>query len=350
MNHLEKVLQKQSIVVYPHVMDTTASSLLSNKSLFSRDHSMMLYPPYMDFIHEMLVPQFKEQLQTSFFQYTKLRISNNNNHTDASFFHRDVIYYPHGSNQQSPMIYTCLYYVDPGVIEIIPGSDRYTSREPTKSVFETRQRYEIPASSLVIFRSTLLHRGCFQKERMNQPRRLIQLFDCFLNEQDMQTYLSHMLMVRKPVSIPTTNQPSRWAQWIGYFSTISSPVVFQTILYASFQVALSGYNPVHTRLWLDQHDYKHVYFLSSDAEQPSLDWTVCSQQKEDQWLPSNCYLYSPTCKVTLLPFSKWNGLKHVQYTVPYQRYLWQSMEIFVLRLLYSIVIVFVVWYFLFSFR
>ena len=52
--------------------------------------------------------------------YTKYRVSNNTNSSDAGTFHRDIIMF-NKSNTKIPS-YTCLLYLDESNMEIIPES------------------------------------------------------------------------------------------------------------------------------------------------------------------------------------------------------------------------------------
>ena len=57
-------------------------------------------------------------------QYTKYRVSNNNNSTDAAILHRDIISYVEEENLP---IYTCVIYLDVTTMELLPESHKKTS-------------------------------------------------------------------------------------------------------------------------------------------------------------------------------------------------------------------------------
>lgn len=104
----------------------------------------------------------------------KYRASNNNNSTDAGMFHRDI----HLTQLVSVPIYTCLLYLDDSEMEIVPKSHSSPVMSYVESVqfFLTRKRLKIPAGSILLFHSSLIHRGIFEKPQKN--RRLIQQFTC----------------------------------------------------------------------------------------------------------------------------------------------------------------------------
>ena len=109
-------------------------------------------------------------------RYVKYRVSDNNNSSDASTFHRDVICL--GDWQP---VFTCLSYLDASVMELIPRSHVVlrTSVSEAVSLYPERIRIAMKPGDLLVFCATLLHRGIFT-ERV-EHRRLIQVFDVYPN-------------------------------------------------------------------------------------------------------------------------------------------------------------------------
>ena len=107
----------------------------------------------------------------------KYRVSNKNNSTDAAAFHRDVIIQKKNINKVN--IFTVLSYLDLAYIELVPN----THFSPHMKYWEAYLKYKkkkkilIYPHNLVIFYSTLIHRGIFYNN-LQKNRRLIQMFDC----------------------------------------------------------------------------------------------------------------------------------------------------------------------------
>jgi len=126
--------------------------------------------------------------------YTKFRVSNNNNSVDAGGFHRDII----TLHKNVPLlpVYTCLCYLDKTVMELIPG----THKTPAMSYMDALSRFgdsirlPLNPTDLLIFNSSLIHRGIFT-ENLGQ-RRLIQVFNCFLNKSDFMKYSPKLLDIK----------------------------------------------------------------------------------------------------------------------------------------------------------
>jgi len=104
----------------------------------------------------------------------KYRASNNNNSTDAGMFHRDI----HLTQLDKYPIYTCLLYLDDAIMEVVPGSHRVAVMTFWESLqfYPLRKKLQILPGSILIFHSSLIHRGVFGKPQKN--RRLIQQFTC----------------------------------------------------------------------------------------------------------------------------------------------------------------------------
>jgi hypothetical protein len=153
-------------------------------------------------------------------QYAKYRVSNNNNSVDASTFHSDIVCL----DEWVPSM-TCLTYLDNTILEVIP--DSHKSKTRLFDIFDA-VRLKIGPGDILLFYSTLLHRGIFTEKLPN--RRLIQVFDCFANEEVANQHLANM------IHVPGTDKFSNWMLWgsrqsvvapiiniFGYYSFISCP-------------------------------------------------------------------------------------------------------------------------------
>ena len=118
--------------------------------------------------------------------YVKFRISDNNNSADSSAFHRDVFSQTY-KNEVLPC-FTCVMYLDKTIMEIIPGTHK-TSFIPYSEMWNTHskiQQVTLEPGDVLIFYSTLMHRGIFTEGLKH--RRVIQIFEMFSNREDFQKY------------------------------------------------------------------------------------------------------------------------------------------------------------------
>jgi hypothetical protein len=120
--------------------------------------------------------------------YTKYRVSNNNNSTDAAVFHRDLIYYT--SNKP---IFTCLTYLDNTIMEVIPFSHNKISMSYSEILYLKPKKIYMEAGDILIFYSSLIHRGLFTENSKN--RRLIQVFEVYRNNNDFIKYNNKILQL-----------------------------------------------------------------------------------------------------------------------------------------------------------
>ena len=101
----------------------------------------------------------------------KFRASNNNNNVDASQPHRDVKVL--GNKFEN--VYTVLYYVDDADLEVYLGSHR----GKFAALSAKAKRIQLSAGDMVIFHSSMLHRGIYSDCRCAKDnRRVLQMFDC----------------------------------------------------------------------------------------------------------------------------------------------------------------------------
>lgn len=130
----------------------------------------------------------------------KYRVSNNNNSTDASTFHRDIIcqdiYYTNKNEWKLNPSMTVLSYLDTTVMEIIPGSHLHPVIEWSDmiSTYNKKQKMTLHPGDILLFYSTTLHRGIFSENLEN--RRLIQVFETFKTQAEYQRYSNDIYHVK----------------------------------------------------------------------------------------------------------------------------------------------------------
>jgi hypothetical protein len=157
--------------------------------------------------------------------YVKFRVSDNNNSSDASTFHRDII------AQKNKLIpsYTCLSYLDTTVMEIIPGSHKnlFIPLSDIISTYGKRMRIQMNPGDILIFQSTMLHRGIFFQNNQKN-RKLIQVFEVFPSKQLLLEYKDNFIHVEGKEAYSGTMQflskyslPTYFLNWIGYINASS---------------------------------------------------------------------------------------------------------------------------------
>jgi hypothetical protein len=107
-------------------------------------------------------------------QVIKYRVSDFSN-SDATTFHRDVV-----CNREWQPYLTCLTYLDETVMQLIPQSHRQPSLSWRQAfqAFKGRRELTVRPGDILLFYSSLLHRGIFTAPTPTGRRRLVQLFDC----------------------------------------------------------------------------------------------------------------------------------------------------------------------------
>ena len=123
-------------------------------------------------------------------RYVKYRVSDNNNGSDASTFHRDVI-----CLEGWQPVFTCLSYLDATVMELIPGSHRLLRMSVAEAVamYPDFRRVAVEPGDVLLFSATLLHRGVFTDAV--EHRRLVQVFDVYPNRAVYKTVAPQTLHV-----------------------------------------------------------------------------------------------------------------------------------------------------------
>lgn len=137
------------------------------------------------FISNIFLKKISKELSLSSpLNYVKFRVSDGNNSSDAAAFHRDIFPCTKEKDTKqggfSPL--TCLVYFDKTVMELIPKSHLnpfYDYTQLPKLFFSKSQRVTLEPGDILIFYSTLLHRGIFYKQDAAAHRRLLQVFECF---------------------------------------------------------------------------------------------------------------------------------------------------------------------------
>lgn len=110
-------------------------------------------------------------------EWIKYRVSDNNNSSDAGIFHRDILMQTEGTIP----VFTCLTYLDKTTMEVIPGSHKNTI------VLGPSRRIELHPGDVLLFHSTLLHKGIFTENL--EHRRLIQVFEVCRNYEEYVRFI-----------------------------------------------------------------------------------------------------------------------------------------------------------------
>lgn len=168
-------------ILTPHEIEQGSSIITKDQVEYTKMNS---------FILSTLLPRASKQMGPDWnLTHTKYRVSNNNN-SDAGAFHRDVVCL----GEWLPVL-TCLTYFDKTVMELIPGSHRILSASylDAPSMFSQRIAVPMEPGDVLLFYSTLLHRGIFTGNA--GQRRLIQVFDCFQDAAHDSKYSRQLIHV-----------------------------------------------------------------------------------------------------------------------------------------------------------
>jgi len=126
--------------------------------------------PCFENFHRELVSRIKSKLGVDYFAVDHARFSNNNN-TDATTFHRDVR--PAISVGEYPNVYTVICYLDKAILQV---GNRVIKSSP---------------GDIVIFNSFYLHSGRDLKIDQTHNRRVLQLFEVFMDPQIEVEFKKH---------------------------------------------------------------------------------------------------------------------------------------------------------------
>lgn len=188
--------------------------------------------------------------------YTKYRVSNNNNSTDASTFHRDVICYD--KNKETYPIYTLLMYLDSTVMQVIQGSHL----KPVMSYIEAFEMYgnkveiKMEPGDVLLFNSLLLHRGIFTENL--KSRKLIQVFDVFQNSDMYDQYANRIIHI--PADTSSKDRNSFISNMSIYLSKLSVSTSFMNMI--GYLNAATGYG------YDSNSDLVGSIYYASEAHQP----------------------------------------------------------------------------------
>jgi hypothetical protein len=174
------------------------------------------------FIDNIFTKKINEKLNWNL-EYTKIRLSNNNN-SDASGMHRDILCYD--NNKNTYPIFTCLTYLNNTILEIIPK----THNNPTYNIYETFQLYnnikqiKIERGDILVFNARLLHRGIFTENLKN--RYLLQVFEVYPNIELYNLYSKKVIHIKGEEKyknyMTNISKINFIINFINYFSFINS--------------------------------------------------------------------------------------------------------------------------------
>ena len=206
--------------------------------------------------------------------YTKYRVSNKNNSTDAASFHRDLQSY----TNKSPKVFTILSYLDVSRMELVPFTHKHISIPiiNLKNMLDNRITITMNPGDILIFYSTLVHRGIFYNTQ-SKNRRLIQLFDC-IDVNDKDKYREEIL------HIPCKNNCSSLVNYINV--TLNKSYIISEILnYISTIITFRGYGYPYYGLRFITND-KKIKYLSTESNKQRL----YVGKNEDKFMKINLYV------------------------------------------------------------
>src|SRR5579872_5562103 len=221
--NVQDLLEKEGFYLFRQVCEK--KELEYARSCFSSLDRKVNYQKIEHFIKKTML-RFVNQTFDWKTVYTKYRVSDNNNSSDAGAFHRDIIKY----NQESiEPCYTCLVYLDSTIMEIIPASHRDPFMSYGTSFDQIlchRKQIKIEVGDLLFFQASLLHRGIFTE---NLPhRRLIQVFEIFPSMKLFKKFSPHFRHIPASPSSQSLSGCSEWifrqqslsdvCNWLGYLN------------------------------------------------------------------------------------------------------------------------------------
>jgi hypothetical protein len=162
-------LNKDGFIIFKNVLNYSQGIDCIDKDKVNYDKMSYFVQNMIDIVNSRLNVNMK---------YIKYRVSDNNNSVDAGAMHRDI-------QCQDPNIsktikcFTCLTYLDPTTMEILPGSHNMLSMSFIQAykLFNKIQRIKMNRGDVMLFYSTILHRGIFTEKLKH--RRLVQVFDVY---------------------------------------------------------------------------------------------------------------------------------------------------------------------------
>jgi len=221
------MLEEDGFLIFRNVLDTSSGDQFI-------DGKKVNYAVATDYIDNYMLKKVNDIMNWDIV-YTKYRISNNNNSIDASTFHRDII--PSKGKEVLPA-FTCLTYFDKTSMEVIPGSHKQISLSHLDAIkcYKNKVKLTMNPGDVLLFYSTLLHRGIFTENLPN--RRLIQIFEVF---PDIQLWNNYSDKIHHLLGDNAYNE---------HMISISKNKVLNSIMnYYAYLNASTGYNT------LDDYDY-----------------------------------------------------------------------------------------------
>ena len=235
--------------------------------------NMVNYCKNKEFIDKHIIPLIKSVTKWKNPSYYKFRTSNKDNSTDAGVFHRDLNNFT--KNKEIFPIYTCICYLDGGIMELIPN----TFKDPVmnnynccKNFFKSKKVYLFPGD-ILIFNSLTIHRGIFSDKMPN--RRLIQVFEIYPNDKIRSKYSKRIL-------IKSSNKSKNYKFFQNFniwCHTMIIPSMFLNIIgyvYSSKRFIYPQYNITKKDLNSDK------YFAQKATEKIN--------PKPNMFYKSNCYI------------------------------------------------------------
>jgi hypothetical protein len=189
MSELETSLLKDGYIILKNVISPSDVAFAKNQIIGNEVN----YTGMTSFINNVVFNKLNRYLDWNP-KNIKYRVSNNNNSADASLFHRDIVC--QGRQLTTIPCFTCLTYLDKTVMELIPSSHYHhvmTTPEAIKNLFQT-VKITMEEGDLLVFYSTLLHRGIFTENLPN--RRLIQVFDVFPNIESYNIFSKRIIHLK----------------------------------------------------------------------------------------------------------------------------------------------------------
>ena len=251
----------------------------------------VLYTSMIDFVQNIMIAKVNKVMGWSC-EYVKFRVSDNNNSSDASAFHRDIICQnPH---KEIYPVYTLLSYLDRTVMEIIPTSQACPVGSYSDSVktYQLKEQITMNPGDLMLFGSTILHRGIFT-DRLPH-RRLIQVFEIFPNKNQYDMYAHKFLHIPSPR--PKLSN-------LSIFMSKFKPSAIILNIYGYLN-ALTGYG--HHMKPLEKYNLSDFTYLASEGLQGRI------SVEPNKWQTINKYVLNKS--VSDFPETHRKRLNFIQYT------------------------------------
>lgn len=227
------------------------------------------------FIDNIFTKKINEKLNWNI-EYTKFRLSNNNN-SDAASMHRDIICYDNNKNIYP--IFTCLTYLQNTIFEIIPKSHH----NPTYNIYETFELYnnikqiKIQRGDIVIFNARLLHRGIFTEKLKN--RYLLQVFEVYPNIELYNLYSKKIIHIKGE---------EKYKNFMMNISKIN--LIINLINYFSFINSATGYG-YNENIMKKLNINKQFTYISSDGFTDNLQIIPNKLQKINKYILNKNVIY-----------------------------------------------------------